>query len=192
MFRSKVGWIRSIRLTDSTTQLTDTLARRQLFSALWSAYLARSHTSILFRKYRNETDSLLSSFAIILCKNYTKLLIILDMQTYSMWSACLPLFFAWLCLLYLLQFLLINVSFDHDTKTQRVSIVYLWLLFGCTCPLLPSDRPFFLCLVFKLCQGIYCGIIKLNQLIWPLILNQNQLFDEIYDTVFIGILCLLP
>jgi hypothetical protein len=47
-------------------------------------------------------------------------------------------------------------------------------------------------LVSKLSRDIHNRIIKLNQLIWPHILNQNQPFGEVGDSAFIDTFCLQP
>ncbi|KAG0804106.1 hypothetical protein G6F20_012963 [Rhizopus arrhizus] len=57
--------------------------------------------------------------------------------------------------------------------------------FGCIRPLLSSDQPSSPHLVSKLSRDIHNRIIKLNQLIWPHILNQNQPFGEVDDSAFI-------
>ncbi|KAG1510935.1 hypothetical protein G6F47_009079 [Rhizopus delemar] len=46
--------------------------------------------------------------------------------------------------------------------------------FGCIRPLLSSEQPFYPRLVSRLSRDIHNRIIKLNQLIWPHILNQNK------------------
>ncbi|KAG0954419.1 hypothetical protein G6F40_012583 [Rhizopus arrhizus] len=64
--------------------------------------------------------------------------------------------------------------------------------FGCIRPLLSSDQPSSPRLVSKLSRDIHNRIIKLNQLIWPHILNQNQPFGEVVDSAFIDAFCLQP
>jgi hypothetical protein len=64
--------------------------------------------------------------------------------------------------------------------------------FGCIRPLLSSDQPPSPRLVFKLSQDIHNRIIKLNQLIWPHILNQNQPLGEVDDSAFIDAFCSQP
>ncbi|KAG1117144.1 hypothetical protein G6F40_003152 [Rhizopus arrhizus] len=64
--------------------------------------------------------------------------------------------------------------------------------FGCIRPLLSSDQPSSPRLVSKLSQDIHNHIIKLNQLIWPHILNQNQPLGEVDDSAFIDAFCLQP
>ncbi|KAG1145060.1 hypothetical protein G6F37_005815 [Rhizopus arrhizus] len=64
--------------------------------------------------------------------------------------------------------------------------------FGCIRPLLSSDQPSSPRLVSKLSRDIHNRIIKLNQLIWPHILNQNQPFGEVDDSAFIYAFCLQP
>ncbi|KAG0871644.1 hypothetical protein G6F16_005740 [Rhizopus arrhizus] len=64
--------------------------------------------------------------------------------------------------------------------------------FGCIRPLLSSDQPSSPHLVSKLSRDIHNRIIKLNQLIWPHILNQNQPFGEVDDSAFIDAFCLQP
>ncbi|KAG0983042.1 hypothetical protein G6F29_005846 [Rhizopus arrhizus] len=64
--------------------------------------------------------------------------------------------------------------------------------FGCIRPLLSSDQPSSPHLVSKLSRDIHNRIIKLNQLIWPHILNQNQPLGEVDDSAFIDAFCLQP
>ncbi|KAG1016492.1 hypothetical protein G6F26_012483 [Rhizopus arrhizus] len=64
--------------------------------------------------------------------------------------------------------------------------------FGCIQPLLSSDQPSSPRLVSKLSQDIHNRTIKLNQLIWPHILNQNQLLGEVNDSALIGAFCSQP
>ncbi|EIE88703.1 hypothetical protein RO3G_13414 [Rhizopus delemar RA 99-880] len=61
--------------------------------------------------------------------------------------------------------------------------------FGCIRPLLSSDQPSSPHLVSKLSRDIHNRIIKLNQLIWPHILNQNEPLGEVDDSVFIDAFC---
>ncbi|KAG0935215.1 hypothetical protein G6F32_010480 [Rhizopus arrhizus] len=64
--------------------------------------------------------------------------------------------------------------------------------FGCIRPLLSSDQPSSPRLVSKLSRDIHNRIIKLNQLIWPHILNQNQPLGEVDDSAFIDAFCSQP
>ncbi|KAG1445361.1 hypothetical protein G6F55_011991 [Rhizopus delemar] len=64
--------------------------------------------------------------------------------------------------------------------------------FGCIRPLLSSDQPSSHRLVSKLSRDIHNRIIKLNQLIWPHILNQNEPLWEVDDSVFIDAFCSQP
>jgi hypothetical protein len=64
--------------------------------------------------------------------------------------------------------------------------------FGCIQPLLSSDQPSFPHLVSKLSRDIHNRIIKLNQPIWPHILNQSQPLGEVDDSAFIDAFCLQP
>ncbi|KAG0743048.1 hypothetical protein G6F57_005583 [Rhizopus arrhizus] len=77
-------------------------------------------------------------------------------------------------------------------KTQGVSIFTNGHHFGCIRPLLSSDQPSTPRLVSKLRRDIHNRTIKLNQLIWPHTLNQNQPFGEIDDSAFIDAFCSQP
>jgi hypothetical protein len=78
---------------------------------------------------------------------------------------------------------------DHSIttqKTQGVPIFYVWS------PLWMYTTFIVIWPAFLPSSGFHNRIIKLNQLIWPHILNQNQPFGEVDDSAFIDAFCSQP
>ena len=111
---------------------------------------------------------------------------------HNLWKAPLPFFFlVSICYNYfdycwLLSHSIVNI------KTQSVSIFYLRSSFWLYTPFIAVWSTFFPHPSSKLWWNMHSRVIKLNRLIWPYILNENQSYSEIDDSASIDACCSLP